>query len=543
MEENGKLKTGEVKEYVLNKHCKAFAQVVDNCWNYSIFAQDPNKDIFANEYYAGFVQAKIQGKRAIKAARDNTWRNFLICGTPQDNLSIKIPDGALDIAAKSLCNNYRYLYQWLKKHDGEKVALHIKRLLFRMAGIFAGVNKELPEPISFDLLDLDKMDSAQLKLGGYETRDITFMDIYLINAQSDLFDVIADDLNMGYGEARTDTPHKKKSKIESCSAFVKYMDDGEMYITHVSWCGYYTQSCTVTYTIVDDFVTQNAYSPGQFGSNEDFGFNKYGIAFNETTHAHLYNESKELGIWITWRSAAAEMFATSIPDFYEHISIDNTGTYLNGYMLLDVNRGLTGLIEMSYKRFVLFVSDGKKLTVTDSTGMQVTDKDYDPHLITPTHIFGINYPISKWVTYDLETLDTRPMRRVQFYKGIDSVKCIETAKALITYTDQNEPLSIYGRWDLGYGATEFGKTRPDGAIDAKALSASMIKEVLASLSFTPNKESTKTGFWMKFGTTYIHGKPFIWSQSMFKEFKGSEEEDCVPDALDGKWNLMNLFMD
>ena len=235
-----------------------------------------------------------------------------------------------------------------------------------------------------------------------------FRSIYLINAQDDLFDVIADELNIGHGEANSDAKQKKANRMESCSAFVKYMDDGELYITHVSWSGYYAQTCALTYTICDDFVTQNTHCPGQFGSNEDFGFNKYGIAFNETTHARLYNEARELGIWITWRSAAAEMFATSIDDFYDHVSIDNTGTYLNGYMLLDVNRGLTGLVEMSFKRFVLFVSDGKTLTVKDSTGQAVTHKDYDPHLITPTHIFGINYPISKSVAYDLETIDTRP---------------------------------------------------------------------------------------------------------------------------------------
>ena len=101
------LQTSEVKEYKLNAYCMAYAQVVDNCWNYSIFAKDPNVDLFTNEFYAGFAQAKIHGKKAIKAARDNTWRNFLICGTPQDNLAITIPDGALDIAAKSLYRIYK----------------------------------------------------------------------------------------------------------------------------------------------------------------------------------------------------------------------------------------------------------------------------------------------------------------------------------------------------------------------------------------------------------------------------------------------------
>ena len=48
---------------------------------------------------------------------------------------------------------------------------------------------------------------------------------------------------------------------------------------------------------------------------------------------------------------------------------------------------------------------------------------------------------------------------------------------------------------------------------------------------------------MKYGTPYVEGLPFIWSQSRFKEFKGSQEDDFVPDAVDGKWNLVKLFMD
>ena len=48
---------------------------------------------------------------------------------------------------------------------------------------------------------------------------------------------------------------------------------------------------------------------------------------------------------------------------------------------------------------------------------------------------------------------------------------------------------------------------------------------------------------MKYGTPPIQGIPFIWSQSLFKEFKKSYEEDWVPDAVDGRWNLVKLFMD
>ena len=144
------------------------------------------------------------------------------------------------------------------------------------------------------------------------------------------------------------------------------------------------------------------------------------------------------------------------------------------------------------------------------------------------------------------------MRRIQFFNLIDSVVDMETAKNLITYTQDKEPLSIYGRWDLGYGTTEMKfrinnrlvfRTRPDGSNDAKAFSASAVREVLKSNSYKPSKDGKQTSFWMKYGTPYVEGIPFIWSQSRFKEFKGTFEEDFVPDAVDGKWNLVKMFME
>lgn len=540
------LNPGEIREFVLNDFSKGYAEVIDNCWTYSIFAQDPNISIFENEYNAGFIQGKVQGKRAIRAARNNVWRNMLICDTPQDNISIDIPESAHKLVEDCLYKNYTYLYNWLSTHAEDRAAIFIKRLLFRMAGVHAGVEKEKADKITFADLDPKKMKKEDFKLGYYEDKSLSFIDIYFINAQADVFDAVSNKMDLGSAEANRKRDH------EHCSAFVKYMDNGEIYWTHNSWAGFYVLSCAITYTIGDDFVTQNAICQGQFGSNTDFGFNKHGICFNETTHLYSYNEPKELGIWLTWRSAIAEQFATSIKDFYTLISIDNTGTYLSGYQLVDVNTNEIGIVEMSYDRFVLFISDGKDLKITDSTGYVPTHKDYDSHLISPKHIFGINCPISKTISYELETMNARPMRRVQFYNLIDSVVDIESAKNLITYTQDKEPLSIYGRWDLGYGTTEFKfrinnrlvfRTRPDGSNDAKAFSASGVREVLKNLSYKPNKDSKKTSFWMKYGTPYVEGIPFIWSQSRFKEFKGSQEDDFVPDAVDGKWNLVKLFMD
>lgn len=531
MNKNEKLQT-----YVLNDYCQGFAEKKDNCWNYSIYANDNSVDVFTNEYYAGFIQAKLQGCTTIMAARNNVWNNAFLTDTsaPSDKFPKEFDPNADELrkAGKCLQANYCSLFTWVKDNETEAVAHNIKRLMFRMLGIYDGcVYNEVQKDASMDRLNPNKMSPSCFELG-YNIQVPSFADIYLINAQSDMFDAIS----------TSKEGRRWLHKPDHCSAFLKRTND-DIYWTHNSWCGFLSQSHTISYYICGDFVTQNCYCQGQFGSNMDFGFNKNGVCFNETTHRCSYNEPKVNGIWICWRAAAAEMFAKDIDDFYRHMTIDNTGTYLNGYMLIDTKTNETALLEMSYKRFVLFRSDGKTLTATDSMGAQVTEKDYDSHLITPQYILGVNYPVSKLVAYDLESTDNRPMRRVQFFDRIGDICNMETTKDLITYVDNNNPLSIYGRWDLGKGITEYPKTIPDGAVDAKAYSANAVKRILSNLKFIPNEKSYKTSFWMKYGTAKINDKAFDWSASQWAKFKESQSIDEVPDVLDGEWNETKLFMD
>ena len=536
------LKNTEPTQFTLDEYTTGFAQCVDNNWNYAIYAQNPNVSIFQNEYNAGYVQGKVQTGDIIKATRNNSWKNFLVGSTPEDDVNIIVKPEYLEACGKAVIENYNYTFDLVSgRADDAKYAM-ILRLMFRQLGIYDGAaDNEPKKEVKISDLDLRAYPAEQQKLC-YNDDPLTFLDVIFINSQYDLFDCVGDEIGlvMGYG-----TAHKmsSKDKPDHCTAFTKIMPDGNVFWTHNSWCCFWAQSCAVSYFIGDDFVTQNANCQGQFGSNTDFGFNGNGIGFNETTHVDLYDKTKIKGIWLTYRSAAAEQFAHTIDEFYDIISIDNTGSYLNGYHLVDANTGEIGLVEMSYNRFVLFKSDSKKLTMKDSTGYEPTRLDYDHHLISPTHIFGCNQPIYWWVAYELESMNLRPMRRNQLWARIDTVQDIETAKDLITYTEDREPLSIYGRWDLGYGTTEMARTRPDGSVDAKAFSRDLIKEVLANLSRKPSINGDKTSFWMKFGTAHIRQEPFIWSKSQFADMKQPECEDAVPDALDGRWNRVKLFME
>ena len=535
-----------MRKELLNEQCVGFGECRNNCWNFSIFSTDPSQDEFTQEYYAGYAQGKLQGVDMIKAARNNSWRNNYLCD-PSHEFPKKIvpsPD-ELDKAAGILVENYTYLCQWMLKNKESDIARHIKRLVFRMLGIYHGVTKDAPQ--STVKPGLGEMDPEELKLA-FGDAPLTFMDIYFINAQMDLMDVISNSLEStlktksGSRECKVGKSGCIRSgKInlhpESCSAFLKRTGD-DIYWTHNSWCGFLAQSCAVHYVIGDEFISQNVYCPGQFGSNMDFGFNKHGVCFNETTHRYGKSEARTDGIWLCWRAAAAEMFAKDINDFYRHISIDNTGTYLNGYMLIDAKTKETGLVEMSYKRFVLFTSKGGDYKVTDSVDGETTPFGYDTELLNWEHIFGINFPVSYKVKWDLESTDNRPMRRIQFSKSIDGVKDMETTKDLITYIDNNDPLSIYGRWDLGKGTTAYPKTIPDGAVDSKAFSVNEVAKILKECKFQPDESGGMESFWMVYGTSKINGKPFIWSESAWKDVP----REYVPDSLEGKWERMKMFM-
>ena len=551
-----KFKNTAPEEYVLNQYTKGYSQCIDNNWNFAIYAQDPTVSIYQNEYNAGYVQGKIQGNAMIKATRNNTWRWYVLDEGPGAN-SVTPPAGAVEQAAKALTDNYNYMTDYVEKKQGDRHIQGLIRLMYRMLGIYHGAaDKEALKNVTFDNLKMSNMTPDELKMNSGD-EPLTFIDIYFLNAQMDLWDAIGKELGIDFNDVeKSDKEHTLQTKEDlermskndrlkpgRCSGFVTRLDNGEILWSHTSWCCFFAQSCAVTYVIGEDFLTQNSFCPGQFGSNTDFGFNGHGIGFNETTETYFYNESKTLGLWLTWRAAAAEAFATSIDDFYDYVSLDNTGTYLNAYMLVDAYRGEFGLIDMSYARFALFKGDGKNLTVKDSTGYEPNFLDYDSHMISPSHVLGCNIPIYKRIWRELQTIDGAPKRRYQLYRHIGGVQTMDDAKNLITYNGDLEPISIAGRWDKNYGTSEFLRYQPHGSIDAKVFGTEEIKQVLASLSMKPSKDGAKTSFWMRFGSVKLDGTPFIWSDSIWAKFKQPEEVDFIPDAIDGAWNRVKLFME
>jgi len=507
--------------YQIDDDTQGVIEKVDNIYNTSIVSNDPN--VYKAEYEAGFIQGRLQ-KDQIGAMRDNVW-DMVYLLDPAHSYPQQLPPSQdeLALAQKTLQYNWEYTLDYIRKQGDSQTGKNLRRLVYRLVGIYHGAAKKEPQALDFDEGWYPSF-SAEEMATGYETRSITFMDIYFINAINDLFDVLPDN-----------APTVTLNLPSKCSAFVARTQD-DIYLTHNSWSGFLSQSQALSLWVNGDFMTVNMIGPAFLGSGTDFGYNNKGMIFNETTHNATYTEPKAGALWMFWRSALAEQFSTSLDEFFEYISLEASGTYMNGYMLIDAKTGEIGLVEMSYQSFVFFKSDGQG-GIAVTTKPEGLDTTYDTEMVQPDYILGINYPASQQIRDDLKAQDNRPARKRQFLAMIGGVNDIESARALITYTDPANPLSIYGRWDLGYGETPTPKTVPDGALDAKAISVSMIQYIF-DLQGILDPSSTFKAFWMKFGTAYIDGKPFIWSES---QWSGAKLRN-VPDRLDGDFTLLNTYI-
>jgi len=205
---------------------------------------------------------------------------------------------------------------------------------------------------------------------------------------------------------------------------------------------------------------------------------------------------------------------------------------------VDTNTQEIGLVEMSWDTTVYFKPDqkgGYHVITTPDVGVS---KEYDPLMLQSDYILGFNYGVSLAIREQLKSINNRPAREWQLLAQINNVTNIEITKDLITFTDPYNPLSIYGRWDLGYGWTTTPMTVPDGSIDAKAAAASMLSN-LSDLKGVLNIDSGNTSFWMKYGTPVVNGKPFIWSESQWHTQKLRD----IPNVMDGDYHLLKTHID
>ncbi|MEI6309283.1 MAG: hypothetical protein WCP58_06560 [bacterium] len=518
--------------FKLDADTQGVMETVNNIVNTSIVSNDPNP--YKAEYEAGFIQGRLQ-RDQIVAARDNSWDSAYLLN-PAHSYPKQIPPSKdeLALAEKTLKLNWDYTLAYMQGQSASEVGKNLRRLVYRLIGIYHGATQDQPRSLAFDDSWLPQFSAAELDLG-YETPSLTFMDLYFINAYQDILYVLPDFASQVTGTIAESTAAIVGDRPGKCSAFVVRTAD-DIFLAHNNWNSFLAQSQALTLWINGDYLTANLGGPGYLCSDIDFGYSNKGILFNETTHRYARTEPKVKALWMFWRAALAEQFADSLDSFFAYISLELSGTYMNGYMVVDAKTKEIGLVEMSYKGFIFYKLNGHG-GVSVSSKPEGLNLSYDERMVQPDYLLGINYPASYQIREDLWSEDNRPARLRQLLAMIGSVKEIESAKALITYTDPANPLSIYGRWDLGYGDTPAPKTIPDGAVDAKAISISMVQAAFQLKGVLDTSSPVKT-FWMKFGTPVINGKPFIWSESPWKGWKLRS----VPDRVDGIFTLLNAYI-
>lgn len=507
-----------VLTYKLNENAEGYQELKGHVYNLGVVSNDPNE--LKAEYEAGFVQGRLQ-KNQLADTRDNGWDSAYLVD-PSEYKFRPPSEEQLTQAEGFLLGNYNYTVNYAANAE-PKVKNRISRILFRILGVYHGATLENPEELDFSgewLPGPEYFSEEELGLN-YESEEVSFLDVYFLNAGTDMWDVV-DNSKEALG--------KEPSR---CTAFMKKTED-DMYFAHNTWSCFLDESMVYSYYVAGDYVTFNGNSPGIVTSLSDFGYNGNGIGFLETTHDSTYTEPKVDSLWMFMRAAIAENFAEDLDDFYQMVSLEASGTYMNGYMIYDDKTGEMGLVEMSYESFIYYKSnaEGGYDIVTKPEGLNT---EYDEELVQPGIFLGINYPASYMIREVINPVENRPARRLQLEEFIGQVDDIESAKWLITYTKLGEPLSIYGRWDLGFGDTSTPKKVPDGSLDAKAASASMMNyKVEGKLDF----ETPEKGFWMKYGTAEYDGEPFIWSESDWSD----QELRNVPDRVEGEFELTNVYM-
>ena len=486
-----------------------------NFYNLSVASHDPNP--YRAEYRAGWVQGKLS-RGLVPAARDNTLEGAV----REAGLPVELIGPLKWIVELVLTVNLDYTLDWVERCPDPGVREKMCCLIYRMLGIARGASGEGPQETRFDgeeILDLDFFQGHGLELS-YGQDEVSFQDIHFLNAATDLVDLASVLLPVG-------------ALADRCSAFI-VRTGTDLILAHTTWTLYsLSLPMRVNLRVNGEYLSAQAMAPGLLASATDFGYNGHGLIFNETTVTQQERARPQVGaLWTCWRAALAETYARSLEEFFDYLSLENSGTYMNGYQIAEADTKRFGLVEMDETRFTFFrprEEGGYEVVCRPDCATQ----EYDQTMLTPDTLIGFNFPVSHAVRESLHypaDPASRDARYGQFLERIDTVTDLASARALITFHDPRVPRSIYSRWDRVES-----HPRPGGAVDAKVVSASLL------LPYLQGAGALEPGFWwgrsdscwMKFGPPYEEIGAFVWSESPWKDWR----HDLLPDRMAGDWQM------
>ena len=154
-----------MKTYSLSPDAQGAMELVDNIYNMTIVSKDDN--VLKAEYNAGFIQGKLQGG-LIVSTRDNFW-DIAYLTDPSHSFPKQIQPTAdeISLALGVLKDNYSYTISYIENQQDPAIAQNLKRLVFRMLGIYHGTLLATPATLDFSdgwLPGLDYFQSSELTL-------------------------------------------------------------------------------------------------------------------------------------------------------------------------------------------------------------------------------------------------------------------------------------------------------------------------------------------------------------------------------------------
>ena len=205
--------------YRIDASAQGVMEKVDNIYNTTIVSK--HRNVFRAEYEAGFIQGKLQGEQIV-AARDNSWDSAYLLD-PNHAYPQQIPPSPAEIAMaqRKLAANWEYTMEYIRTTDDSEVARNLRRLMYRLVGIYHGATLQRPQALPFNAGWAPSFSAAELALG-YETPTLTFMDVYFVNAYADVLYLLPD----------TALPAQvADGRPSKCSAFV-LKKGGAIFLTH-----------------------------------------------------------------------------------------------------------------------------------------------------------------------------------------------------------------------------------------------------------------------------------------------------------------------